>query len=90
MSKTVTVPAGLHRQSRFFASTAGLWRRLGNLESSVLEDELEGVRIERPLYVTSLARAGTTIVTEMLERHPAVTSHRFWLEDQLAATTLCL
>lgn len=73
----VRVPAGLHWQSRFFAATAGLWRRLGDLESRVLADDIAAVRIEKPIYVTSLARAGTTIVTELLERHPAVTSHRY-------------
>jgi len=74
---TVHVPGGLYLQARFFAATRGLWRRLGNLETSVLADEIGGIAIDRPLYVTSLARAGTTIVTEMLERHPDVTSHRY-------------
>lgn len=71
------VPTGLYLQARLFAATAGLWRRLGNLETKILGDELAGIEIEAPIYVTSLARAGTTIVTEMLERHPDVTSHRY-------------
>ena len=76
-SKSVSVPTGLHLQSRFFAATRKLWHRLGNLETSVLEDEIEPVRIVRPIYVSSLARSGTTILTEMLEKHPDVTSHRY-------------
>lgn len=71
------VPTGLHLQSRLFASTASLWRRLGNLETRALADALEDVHVQAPIYVTSLARAGTTIVTEMLERHQDVTSHRY-------------
>lgn len=71
------VPAGLHLQSRFFAATAGLWQGLGDLETAVVSDEIKEVPISKPIYVTSLARAGTTIVTEMLERHPDVTSHRY-------------
>lgn len=74
---TVSVPRGLHWQSRFFSATARAWKRLGNLETSVLADEIESVTVDSPVYVTSLARAGTTIVTEMLEQHPAVTSHRY-------------
>jgi hypothetical protein len=81
LSKTqttgVAVPSGLHLQSRFFASTAGLWRRIGNFETSVLGDEIRDITIERPVYVTSLARSGTTILTEMLERHPDLTCHRY-------------
>jgi hypothetical protein len=73
----IRVPTGLHLQSRLFARSAGLWRRLGNLETSVLSDEIAVIKVSRPIYVTSLARAGTTIVTEMLEKHPDVTSHRY-------------
>lgn len=74
---TVRVPAGLHLQSRFFAATRGLWQRLGNLESAAVREDMEAVPIQQPVYVSSLARAGTTIVTEMLEQHPALTSHHY-------------
>ena len=76
-SSSVSVPTGLHLQSRFFAATQKLWYRLGKLETSVLADELEQVSIRKPIYVASLARSGTTILTEMLEKHPDVTSHRY-------------
>ena len=75
--RPVPVPAGLYRQSVFFAATAGLWRRLGDLETAVVSDEIESTSIERPIYVCSLARAGTTIVTEFLAECPGVTSHRY-------------
>ena len=71
------VPRGLYWKTRLVAATEGLWRRLGNLESSVLRDEIESVAIDRPVYVTSLARSGTTIVTELLNEHPQTTSHRY-------------
>jgi len=73
----VDVPAGLHLQSRFFAATSKLWYQLGRLESAVLSDELERVEIRKPVYVSGLARSGTTILTEMLEKHPDLTSHRY-------------
>jgi hypothetical protein len=76
-NSAVRVPAGLHRQSRFFAATKSLWYRLGKLESAAVSDETENIRIDRPVYVTSLPRSGTTIVTEMLEQHPDLTSHRY-------------
>jgi hypothetical protein len=73
----VEVPAGLHLQARFFAATRKLWHRLGNLETAVLEDELAGVQVCKPVYVSGLARSGTTILTELLDQHPRLTSHRY-------------
>jgi hypothetical protein len=71
------VPAGLYWKARLFESTAGLWRRLARLETAVLGDELAGVDVRQPIYVAGVARSGTTLVTEMLARHPDVTSHRY-------------
>ncbi len=73
----LTVPAALYWQSRLLKSTAGLWQRLANLETSVVADELAAVQVKAPIYVTSLARAGTTIVTELLNQHPDTTSHQY-------------
>jgi len=76
-SSGVQVPTGLHLQSRFFSATDKLWHRMGNLETSVLSDELENIKIQKPVYVSGLARSGTTILTEMLEKHPDLTSHHY-------------
>jgi len=73
----IHVPQGLYLQSRFFAGTAGLWRKLADIESAAVRERVEDIPLDRPIYVTSLPRSGTTIVTEMLERHPEVTSHRY-------------
>ncbi|NEZ04129.1 sulfotransferase [Wenzhouxiangella sp. XN201] len=67
----------LHWRARFFARTAPAWRRLASIESSVLRDDIEQVAIEKPIYIAGVPRAGSTIVTEMLSRHPDVTSHRY-------------
>jgi hypothetical protein len=73
----VRVPSGLYLQSRFFAATRGLWRRLAELETAVVREETASLSIDRPLYIASLPRSGTTILTEMLARHPDLTSHRY-------------
>jgi hypothetical protein len=73
----IRLPSGLYFQSRFFAATRGLWRRLAHLESSVVGEETEQLEVDRPVYITSLPRSGTTIVTEMLEQHPDLTCHRY-------------
>jgi len=73
----VRVPRGLHLQSRFFAATQGFWKRMAKLESSAVREEMDQFDINCPIYVTSLARSGTTILTEMLAQHPELTCHRY-------------
>jgi hypothetical protein len=73
----IRVPSGLYYQSRFFAATSGLWQRLGNVESRIVSQETGQLTVDRPIYVASLPRSGTTIVTEMLAQHPQLTSHRY-------------
>lgn len=74
---SIRVPAGLYFQSRFFAATSGLWRRLADLESKVVRGETGQRVIDRPVYVAGLPRSGTTILTEMLAQHADLTSHRY-------------
>lgn len=54
-----------------------LWTRLGNLETRVLTEQLETVTVDRPIYVSGLARSGTTVVLEALSRHPDAATHRY-------------
>jgi len=74
---SVRVSSGLYFQSRFFAATRSLWRRLAELETAVVRGEIAQRTIDRPVYITALPRSGTTILTEMLAQHPALTSHRY-------------
>jgi hypothetical protein len=55
----------------------GMWVGLGNLESRLLSERLSAIEIEKPLYVAGLARSGTTILLELLARHPHLASHRY-------------
>jgi len=73
----VRVPTGLHLQSRFFAASQGFWRRMASLETSAVREEIDQLGIDSPIYVTSLPRSGTTVLTEMLERHPDLTCHHY-------------
>jgi len=74
---SVRVPPALYFQSRFFAVTRGMWRRLGDLESSIVREETEQLKVDRPVYIASLPRSGTTVLTGMLEQHPDLTCHRY-------------
>ena len=61
------------------ASTAGapLFVGLGNLESKILARRLADVRVDRPVYICGLPRAGTTISLQMLSEHPDITTHKY-------------
>lgn len=54
-----------------------LWTALGNLESSVVRHEIDEIKISRPIYVSGLARSGSTILLELLSESPGVVSHRY-------------
>jgi hypothetical protein len=53
------------------------WTGMARLETGLLRDRLDPITIERPIYVTSLARSGTTILLELLASTPAVATHRY-------------
>ena len=74
---SIRVPTGLYFQSRFFAATRGIWRRLADLESVIVRQETGQLLVDRPVYIAGLPRSGTTILTEMLAQHPDLTCHRY-------------
>lgn len=53
------------------------WVQLGDTETRRLRDRLAGRDIDRPIYVAGLARAGTTVLLELLSGHPDVVTHRY-------------
>src|SRR5690606_20720247 len=76
-------PAGLEvdawtdRFGRLLERHRGFWVRVGNWETRLLEDQLDGVVIDRPIYIAGLARSGSTILLEMLARHSDTATHRY-------------
>lgn len=71
------VPAMVHLLSGCVHRFAPWWIRLGNLETKSLAGELEQVIVDRPIYVAGIARAGTTILLELLAKHEQVATHRY-------------
>jgi hypothetical protein len=56
---------------------APLLRILGNVETESLRRRLDPVRIDKPVFVTGLARSGTTILLEQLASCSELGSHRY-------------
>jgi len=50
---------------------------LHSLETSKYGKRLDTIQVDRPIYVTGVARAGTTITLEMLSHHPEVGNHMY-------------
>ncbi len=71
------VPTGLHLASKLVAGTAGFWKALGNLETSTLASELSSQPIVKPIFVSGVARSGSTILTEVISQHPQVACHHY-------------
>lgn len=53
------------------------WIRLGNWETRLVGDRIGETAVDRPLYVSGLARSGSTILLELLDRHSHTASHRY-------------
>ncbi len=75
---------------------APLLRSLGELEAELLERRMQNVRIAAPVFVTGLARAGTTMMLTLLSQAEGVATHRYrdfpflftpvawnWFQDRL-------
>ena len=73
----MAVPGWIDLLGRMVGRAPGLWRRLGDLETRMLADELEGIGVDRPVHVAGLARAGTTVLLELLAGLPGVATHRY-------------
>lgn len=54
-----------------------LWTRLGDWETRLLGDKVDGAVIDRPVYIAGLPRAGSTILLELLARHRDLATHRY-------------
>ena len=74
-------------------------RELGEFESSFFRCRLSKVSIEQPLFITGLARSGTTVLLDLLSQCRDVATHRYrdfpflwfpitwnWFQDRLAKT----
>lgn len=74
---TIRVPAFDRIIGAATAHWPSVMRGLGNLETRVLQREIASLRIERPVYVCGLARAGSTLLLEALAAAPGFTAHRY-------------
>lgn len=56
--------------------TRGFRKKVGDLETEQHRDALAAIAIDRPVCIAGIARSGSTILLEMLSRHPDVRRRR--------------
>ena len=71
------ISLGRHMMSSLVHYTRGMWQWLGEVETKVLADELSAVEIDAPVYVSGLARSGSTILLRVISSHPEVVTHQY-------------
>ena len=72
-----SVPGPFYWSVRGVHAAAPLFVVLGNIESQLLGRRLATQRVDRPVYICGLPRAGTTITLQMLSEHPDVVTHKY-------------
>ena len=75
--KGFDVAPWMDRLGGYIERNPSRWIKLGSLETRLVESALADIRVDRPVYVTGLARSGTTILLETLAHHPDVATHRY-------------
>ena len=74
---SIAMPGWLDRLGGFVERTQGFWRKIGEIETNAHQEALDRIEIDRPVYIAGLARSGSTILLEMLARHPDVATHQY-------------
>ena len=77
MARDFHVDTWLHALGGFVSSHRSLCVRLGDLESRLVADAIATVELREPIFITGLARSGSTLLLETLDAHPATTAHRY-------------
>ena len=73
----MNVPASLYWRTKLMQKFKPQYKSLGDLESWFLKTEIQDTKVDAPVYISSLARSGTTIITEILSQHDNVCSHTY-------------
>ncbi|TFG30548.1 sulfotransferase [Candidatus Thorarchaeota archaeon] len=70
-------PASMFFLAKLVHDTPYAASTLHRLESSWMKSKIQSISITAPIYITGLARSGTTVVLEMLSQHKDIASHRY-------------
>jgi hypothetical protein len=63
--------------TRFAHNMTGALKLLGDLETDWLRSRLDQIALDRPVFITGLARSGTTILLNVFASLPNIATHRY-------------
>jgi len=63
--------------TRFAHNVPGALKLLGDLETDLLRRRLDQIALDRPVFITGLARSGTTILLNVFSSLPHIGTHRY-------------
>ncbi|KAF0094727.1 MAG: Uncharacterized protein E1N59_1731 [Puniceicoccaceae bacterium 5H] len=69
------VPGVEYELARLNTTFSGTAVSIGNLETRLRARKLQRKDVERPVFITGLARAGTTFLLELVAEHPSIAAH---------------
>lgn len=72
-----SVPIHLEWLGRFSEKHRAKLLKMASFETKMLTYDIDDITGEKPIFVTSLARSGTTIILEALNSHPDCGSHNY-------------
>lgn len=80
-NRRVRGPTNLHQSdfflTRFANSVPGALKILGDMETDLLRRRLDKILLDRPIFITGLARSGTTILLNVFSSLPNIGTHRY-------------
>ena len=76
-NKSVKIRSSDYFLIRFCQKSRFLLRRIADWETRLLQSELETIRLESPVFITGLARSGTTLLLELLASVSGFATHRY-------------
>ena len=77
-TKEFEFPMGMYFIAKFLKKFPKLADVLHTIEVYRLRKHLKTINDVKPIFITGLARSGTTITLEMLAKHPDTTTHRYY------------
>ena len=57
--------------------TPGALKKMGRIETALLKYDIEDLSVTKPIFISGLARSGSTILLEILNSHPQCGSYQY-------------
>jgi hypothetical protein len=70
-------PTPMYFIAKLVSTYPFLGRAINRTESTFMQKRIKKTSIIKPTYITGIARAGTTVMLEMLSQHPDVATHKY-------------